>query len=76
MLLASYHLPVFSEWSKSEQKEEAGWSMLGIVATMVTFNILLILVLLLKDIIRKCRVRRAKKAAKERQIALKEAKEI
>ena len=65
MLLASYHLPVFTEWINSEQKEEAGWSMLSIVAIMVTFNILLILFLLVKDSIRKCRVIRAKKAAKE-----------
>ena len=50
--------------------------MLGIIILMVTLNIILILVIFFKQGIRKCRIRRVKKAIKKREVALHEAKEL
>ena len=56
MLIASYHLFVYTEWVYDlETRFTMGWSLLTVVCLNLTFNIFIILFVVLKEMKNKTR---------------------
>ena len=77
VLLAAYHLLVFNDWVLDEVTQKyTGYSLLGMVAIVVSLNTALMLVLTIKDCILKCKRRIAKNIAKKKMEALRDSLRI
>lgn len=62
VLIASYHLLVFTEWVwDMERRFEAGWSLIALIVINVCFNFAVLAVFVIKDSIRKTKLKYLKK---------------
>ena len=62
MLIASYHLLAFTEWIwDMERRYEAGWSLIALIVLNVCFNFAVLAVVVIKDSIRKTKLKYLKK---------------
>ena len=73
ILLAAYHLLFFTPWIyEPDVRDYMGFQLVGVIGVTVLINIFLFLYIMVKNLILRCRIRKAKNQAKKNAVKCKE----